>query len=78
MRAVVEIVALAAAMHRPVVTRLGFEREDLRIDVRPEDAIEFEMEERLLDARASSTDLATKADRRSMARSRSLMLKAVL
>ena len=43
------ILDLAAAMHRTVGGRLRHQRENLRVDVVREHAVEFEMEERLLD-----------------------------
>ena len=49
MRAVGEVVALAAAVHRPVVGRLRHQRENLRVDIVREHAVELEVEERLLD-----------------------------
>ena len=58
----VEIVALAAAVHRPVVARLRHQREHLRVDVVGKHVVEFEMEERLLDRlRAASIDCAINA-----------------
>ena len=49
MRAILEVVAFATAMHRPVVAVLRHEREHLRVDIVGEDTVKFEMEERLLD-----------------------------
>jgi hypothetical protein len=40
---------LAAAMHRPVVDRLGHEVENLRVDLVRKHAVEFKMIKRLLD-----------------------------
>ena len=49
MRAVGEIVAFAAAVHRPVIGRIGLQRENLRIDIIGEYLVELEVEERLVD-----------------------------
>ena len=49
MSAILEIVALAASVHGPVIGGFRHERQDLRVNVVGKHPIEFEMEKRLLD-----------------------------